>query len=59
MTERIPGLRDKVRSGGNDPARFKLEDNTSTNISFFEEAGRFPWKQGEPNDDEGKENCVE
>ena len=63
VIERFLGLFD--RDGGaedpskDNPSRFELEDNTSTNISFFSKKGQPPWREGEPNDDDEEENCVE
>ena len=53
------GLNDRNGSGGGDPLRFQLDDNTSTDLSFFDRGGEYPWHNNEPNDVGGRENCVE
>ena len=47
--------------GGNDPqpSRFVPIDDFSTDITFFETKGEFPWNSGEPNNARLAEDCVE
>ena len=54
----VIGLFDEDSSGGGNPLRFQLQDDASTDTSFFENRGRFPWRRNEPNDDRN-EDCVE
>ena len=57
----VLGLRDDDGNPDNSlqVSRFSLKDNFSTDISFFEEVGVLPWRNGEPNDADSGEDCVE
>ena len=55
----IIGLIDEDGSGGDDPLRLQLEDDFSTDRSFFEIRDRDPWEDYQPDDRNNRENCVE
>ena len=45
--------------GGNDPLRFDFEDPALFDKSFFDENGQRPWGNGQPDDNDEEEDCVE
>lgn len=53
------GLRDIDDNEGQDPAKFELFDLSSDDRSFFDTRGEGAWGDGQPDNFNQVENCVE